>query len=206
MKDYFPIELGFCITVEKAQVSFCHPCVLDLVFLWSIHLTTNSRTSQGRTIRKVVASLSEHPILILQFSWEQLYVVLSRIKIIITCDCCWRWTTKVLSAISRIWRRTNTQRIFSRGTPIHLATKSPTGMRSWRQSNSKQHTKKIISLSTTIRNITHQLLHLSLILSQTACFPISLTPPSKDSSIILIRPTLLRPSRAFHRPKILIFF
>ncbi|KAL7530754.1 hypothetical protein ACHAXR_003654 [Thalassiosira sp. AJA248-18] len=53
MADYFPIELGFCITVEKAQ---------------------------GRTIRKVIASLSEHPIAILRFIWEQVYVILSRIK------------------------------------------------------------------------------------------------------------------------------
>ncbi len=77
MKDYFPIKLGFCIAVEKAQVSFHRPYVLASVFLWSVHLTTNSRTPQGRTIRKVIASLSEHPVPILRFRWEQLYVLLS---------------------------------------------------------------------------------------------------------------------------------
>ena len=52
MADYFPIELGFSITVPKAQ---------------------------GRTIHKLITSLSEHPSNFLKFRWEQLYVVLSRI-------------------------------------------------------------------------------------------------------------------------------
>ncbi|KAL7549323.1 hypothetical protein ACHAWF_017111 [Thalassiosira exigua] len=51
MQNHFPIELGFSVTVEKAQ---------------------------GRTIRKVIASISEHPVPILKFRWEQLYVILSR--------------------------------------------------------------------------------------------------------------------------------
>jgi hypothetical protein len=50
--DYFPIELGFCITVPKAQ---------------------------GRTIHRLVASLSEHPSPFLRFKYEQIYVLLSRI-------------------------------------------------------------------------------------------------------------------------------
>ena len=53
MADHFPIELGFCITVPK---------------------------SQGRTIRKVIASLSKHPTNFLRLKWEQLYTVLSRIE------------------------------------------------------------------------------------------------------------------------------
>lgn len=53
MSDHFPIELGFCITVPKAQ---------------------------GRTIHNVTASLSEHPIAFLRFQYEQLYVLLSRIS------------------------------------------------------------------------------------------------------------------------------
>jgi hypothetical protein len=50
--DNFPIELGFCITVPKAQ---------------------------GRTIHKLIVSLSEHPSPFLRFKWEQAYVVVSRI-------------------------------------------------------------------------------------------------------------------------------
>jgi hypothetical protein len=52
MADSFPIELGFCITVPKAQ---------------------------GRTINNLIASLSEHPNPFLRFTWEQLYTVISRI-------------------------------------------------------------------------------------------------------------------------------
>ena len=36
--------------------------------------------SKGRTIRKEIASLSEHPIPFLRFNWEQMYVILSRIQ------------------------------------------------------------------------------------------------------------------------------
>jgi len=53
MADYFPIELGFSFTVPKAQ---------------------------GRTIRREIASLSEHPDSLLRCTWEQLYVILSRIR------------------------------------------------------------------------------------------------------------------------------
>ena len=53
MADHFPVELGFCITVPK---------------------------SQGRTLHKVIASLSKHPNNFLQLKWEQLYTVLSRIE------------------------------------------------------------------------------------------------------------------------------
>jgi hypothetical protein len=52
MADWFPIELGFCITVPKAQ---------------------------GRTIHKLIASLSEHPCAFLKYQWEQLYTLISRI-------------------------------------------------------------------------------------------------------------------------------
>jgi len=53
MADYFPLELGFSFTVPKAQ---------------------------GRTIRKEIVSLSKHPDAKLRFSWEKVYVVLSRIR------------------------------------------------------------------------------------------------------------------------------
>ena len=53
MADSFPIELGFCITVPKAQ---------------------------GRTIHKLIASISEHPCKFLQIQWESLYVLLSCIQ------------------------------------------------------------------------------------------------------------------------------
>ena len=35
---------------------------------------------KGRTIRRVIASISEHPVPLLKFKWEQLYVLLSRVK------------------------------------------------------------------------------------------------------------------------------
>ncbi len=50
--DHFPIELGFCITIPKAQ---------------------------GCTIHKLIASLSEHPCPFLRFHYEQIYTLLSRI-------------------------------------------------------------------------------------------------------------------------------
>jgi hypothetical protein len=53
MADYFPLELGFCITVPKAQ---------------------------GRTTHNIIVSLSEHPCPFLRFKWEQVYVVLSRVR------------------------------------------------------------------------------------------------------------------------------
>jgi hypothetical protein len=46
----FPIELGFCITVPKCQ---------------------------GRTVHKLIASLSEHPTNFLKLGWEQLCTILS---------------------------------------------------------------------------------------------------------------------------------
>ena len=52
MGDHFPIELGFCITIPKAQ---------------------------GHTIRELIASLSEHPCTFLRFSYEQIYTLLSRV-------------------------------------------------------------------------------------------------------------------------------
>lgn len=37
-------------------------------------------SSQGRTIRKVILSISEHPHQLVRMSWEGLYVALSRVK------------------------------------------------------------------------------------------------------------------------------
>ena len=50
MGDHFPIEVGFCITIPKAQ---------------------------GRTIHKLITSLSEHPCPFLRFRCEQIYTLLS---------------------------------------------------------------------------------------------------------------------------------
>jgi hypothetical protein len=52
MGDHFPIQLGFCITIPKAQ---------------------------GQTIHKLFASLSEHPCAFLRFRYEQIYTLLSHI-------------------------------------------------------------------------------------------------------------------------------
>ena len=52
MGDHFPIELGFYITIPKAQ---------------------------GCTIHKLIASLSDHPCPFLRFCYEQIYTMISRI-------------------------------------------------------------------------------------------------------------------------------
>ena len=53
LQDYFPIELGFAITIYKCQ---------------------------GRTIYKVILSLSQHPEEKLRFIWEGIYTATSRVK------------------------------------------------------------------------------------------------------------------------------
>ena len=53
LEDHFPLELGFAMTLHKAQ---------------------------GRTIRRLILSLSEHPCAVLRLSWEALYVALSRVR------------------------------------------------------------------------------------------------------------------------------
>ena len=53
LQDYFPIELGFAITIYKCQ---------------------------GRTIYKVILSLSLHPEEKLRFIWEGIYTATSRVK------------------------------------------------------------------------------------------------------------------------------
>ena len=52
MGDHFPIELGFCITIPKAQ---------------------------GRNIHQLIASLSEHPCPFLRSHYEKIYTLLSHI-------------------------------------------------------------------------------------------------------------------------------
>ena len=54
LRDYFCIEPGFCITVHKAQ---------------------------GRTIRRLILSISDHPTPKLRQKWEGLYVCLSRVEL-----------------------------------------------------------------------------------------------------------------------------
>jgi hypothetical protein len=53
LKDHFCIEAGFCITLHKAQ---------------------------GRTIRRLILSISDHPYHKLRHEWEGLYVGLSRVE------------------------------------------------------------------------------------------------------------------------------
>ena len=53
LKDHFCIEPGFCITLHKAQ---------------------------GRTIRRLILSISDHPYHKLRHEWEGLYVGLSRVE------------------------------------------------------------------------------------------------------------------------------
>ena len=53
LRDHFCIEPGFCITLHKAQ---------------------------GRTIRRLILSISDHPYHKLRHKWEGLYVGLSRVE------------------------------------------------------------------------------------------------------------------------------
>jgi len=53
MKDCFPVEPAFSVTIYKAQ---------------------------GRTIRRLIIFVSRHPVSLLRMSWEGLYVALSRVK------------------------------------------------------------------------------------------------------------------------------
>ena len=55
MKDHFPIEPAFAVivTIYKAQ---------------------------GRTIRRLIIFVAQHPVPLLRMSWEGLYVALSRVK------------------------------------------------------------------------------------------------------------------------------
>ena len=53
LRDHFCIEPGFCITLHKAQ---------------------------GRTIRRLILSISDHPYQKLRHKWEGLYVGLSRVE------------------------------------------------------------------------------------------------------------------------------
>ena len=53
IQSHFPFDLGFSMTIHKAQ---------------------------GRTLKKVILSISEHPNYICRLSWSAIYVALSRIK------------------------------------------------------------------------------------------------------------------------------
>ena len=53
LRDHFPLELGFAMTLHKAQ---------------------------GRTIRRLILSLSGHPCGTLRLTWEAIYVALSRVR------------------------------------------------------------------------------------------------------------------------------
>ena len=45
-----------------------------------MYITVNHLSPKGRTIRKVILSISEHPHQFVRMSWEGLYVALSRVK------------------------------------------------------------------------------------------------------------------------------
>ena len=53
VSTYFPFELGFSMTIHKAQ---------------------------GRTMKKVMLALSEHPVAICKLTWSAIYVALSRVE------------------------------------------------------------------------------------------------------------------------------
>ena len=79
MKDYFPIEPAFCVTIWKAQVSQTVIDSVDLiqiqVIFWLMYAFI-----QGRTIRRLIIFISQHPVGLLRMTWEGLYVALSRVK------------------------------------------------------------------------------------------------------------------------------
>ena len=84
LKDWFPIEPGFSVTIHKAQVSpYKYSCAKTesqhrTKLLTSPH-NTPSPPLQGRTIKKVILSISEHPNQLVRMTWEGLYVALSRV-------------------------------------------------------------------------------------------------------------------------------
>ena len=86
LADHFPIEPGFSVTLHKAQVSDQH--LYEVTSGLTTSLTENILTilyikisgEQGRTIRKVILAISEHPNNFIRMKWEGLYVALSRVK------------------------------------------------------------------------------------------------------------------------------
>ena len=83
---HLPIEPGFSVTLHKAQVSDQH--LYEVKSGLTTSLTENILTilyikisgEQGRTIRKVILAISEHPNNFIRMKWEGLYVALSRVK------------------------------------------------------------------------------------------------------------------------------
>ena len=53
LQDHFPLELAFAMTVHKAQ---------------------------GRTIKKLILAISQHPLAQLQMKWESVYTALTRVR------------------------------------------------------------------------------------------------------------------------------
>jgi len=76
MKDHFPLEPAFSITIYKAQVSMISFFLIAFVTLSFSH----THHLKGRTIRRLIIFLSQHPIPLLRMTWEGLYVALSRVK------------------------------------------------------------------------------------------------------------------------------
>ena len=80
LADYFPIEPGFSITIHKAQVCVCILYIIKIqicpIWLQWIHYQFFYK---GRTIQKVILSISEHPFQFTRLKWEGLYVALSRV-------------------------------------------------------------------------------------------------------------------------------
>ena len=76
LADFFPLEPGFSVTLHKAQVRRRSL----FINLFRICAKFSMGIFQGRTIPKVILSLSEHPDHRVRMTWEHLYVALSRIR------------------------------------------------------------------------------------------------------------------------------
>jgi len=81
LKDHFPLEPSFSITTDKAQVGLHFCCVLAAL-CWSVlcNHVTKVRCYQGKTIRRLILSISEHSYQLNKLTWEGLYVSLSRVR------------------------------------------------------------------------------------------------------------------------------
>ena len=131
MRDFFPLELGFCITVPKCQVSGF--CPLSKLPSPTWNLTTNHIIIREEQFGGLLLPCLSTPLP----SWDsngsnciQSYLGSC---IISTCDCCSEWTTGGPWIISRNWRKT--RQLFSTLRDIrgYRVMRSSTGMKNWLQ-------------------------------------------------------------------------
>ena len=73
LADYFPIEPGFSITIHKAQVCVCILYIIKIQIcpIW-LQWIYYKFFFKGRTIQKVILSISEHPFQFTCLRWEGL--------------------------------------------------------------------------------------------------------------------------------------